>query len=123
MSKRGTPFDLRGLAYRIRIHDLPADSYGTCDSSDKRDRGTNVDRYIELDCSLLDDPDKLMEILIHECLHGCIWDISEDVVRDTARDIAQVLRALGAEIDTETLSSASEKPIDVTWGVDEDKEQ
>lgn len=56
---------------------------GECDSPETPGRKIRIDSTLE--------PERLHEVIIHECLHGAFWWLDEKFVEEFAADLSRIL--------------------------------
>jgi hypothetical protein len=86
--------NLRGTRYRLTVKKLPDNIGGSCTSPDEPNPTIRI-------CSTINEPEILLENLIHEMTHGMQWNLSEKMVTQFAEDMTAVLLKLGVKIDVE----------------------
>ena len=77
---------IRGRTWTLVTHDMPDD--GLCEYESHAPR-----KHIWIHPQL--SGERMLDVIIHECLHCALPDIDEGVITETATSIAKVLWDLG----------------------------
>ena len=82
---RSQRFQLLRVKRPLMVDGVQCD--GKCDPPDRKRRTIQVVERL--------DPERELDVFIHEMLHACFWDLDENSVSEAATDIARVLRSIG----------------------------